>query len=70
MRPPAAEAAALPRPARALGVTVGAIALFSALVLAQTAVDRAALRAEAAGPAGEVPPPETGHLRLHKRGAR
>jgi hypothetical protein len=70
MRPPAAEAAAPPRSAWTLGLTIGCIALFSAMVLAQTAVDRAALRAEAAGPAGAVPPPETGHLRRHKRGGR
>ena len=51
-----------------LGLTVGIIAVFSAVVLAMTAADRAALRADAAGPAGEAPPPETGHLRQHKRG--
>lgn len=68
MPAPAAEPPRANR--RVIGVTIACITLFSAVVLAQTARDRAALRAAAAGPAGAAPPPETGHLRRHKRGGR
>lgn len=53
-----------------LALTVASITLLSAWVLRLPSVDAAQIRAQQAAPAGEVPAPESGHLRRHREGRR
>ncbi|MBL8619230.1 MAG: hypothetical protein JNM72_26695 [Deltaproteobacteria bacterium] len=71
--PPEARAPALraagPRSAW-LALTLACLTLLSAWVLRLPALDEAQIRAQQAAPAGEVPAPESGHLRRHREGRR
>lgn len=53
-----------------LALTLACLTLLSAWVLRLPALDEAQIRAQQAAPAGEVPAPESGHLRRHREGRR